>query len=55
MKEDGIADNAMTEHSLKHFMQLGFKADRVRCEGERYLNPYTLEGRHPFVMKARGE
>lgn len=50
MKKEGAPDKAMTEDSLKRFMQLGYKVDCVYYEGERHRNLYMLEGRLQFVM-----
>ena len=50
MKKDSAPDEAMTEDSLKRFMQLGYKVDCVYYDGERHRNLYTVDGMVRFVM-----
>lgn len=50
LRKNGYEDKAMTEDSVKRFMQLGYKVICVYFKGDRYKNMYTIDGRLQFVM-----
>lgn len=50
LRKNGYEDKAMTEDSVKRFMQLGYRVICVYFKGNRYKNMYTIDGKLQFVM-----